>query len=69
VSGSRSGGTKITIVGKFFGQDVNKVKVSVGGSECKATSVTDTKIECVTSPVDATVEAQALKPGKVLINY
>ena len=55
----------MTINGKFFGQDVDKVKVFVGGAECKVSSVTNTKIDCVTSPVDTSVETQALKPGMI----
>ena len=46
--GSKKGGTTLTITGKFFGKDADKIKVRVGGVECKVQSVVDDTIECVT---------------------
>ncbi|XP_066933159.1 fibrocystin-L-like [Clytia hemisphaerica] len=62
-AGSRNGGTKIAISGNFFGTDKTKVKVTVGGSDCKILSVTPDLIECLTSPVDTQAESKSLKPG------
>ena len=46
--GSKEGGTTLTIKGKFFGKDANKINVRVGGVECEVQSVVDDTIECIT---------------------
>ena len=62
-SGSRNGGTKISISGKHFGQTADNIRVTVGESECKVLNVTSTLIECVTSPINTKGEKSPLKAG------
>ena len=44
------GGTEVTITGKGFGTDKEKLNVEFGEFECKVKTVSDTEILCDTEP-------------------
>ncbi|XP_065660201.1 fibrocystin-L isoform X2 [Hydra vulgaris] len=48
-SGSLFGGTKITLNGRGFGENVSDINVAFSGKKCNVLSCTDNKIDCLTS--------------------
>ncbi|XP_078273567.1 hepatocyte growth factor receptor isoform X2 [Rhinoraja longicauda] len=52
--GSKSGGTRLTITGKYLDSG-NRREVSIGGKACDLKSISDTKIECST-PAHASMQ-------------
>ncbi|XP_048254422.1 fibrocystin-L-like isoform X3 [Haliotis rufescens] len=56
-TGSKRGGTRLTITGMHFDETDAKVNVMVGGTECRVTEpVTDTQIVCETQPAPSAAE-------------
>ena len=48
-SGSTAGGTLLTITGTGFSTDIDKMKVGLGGADCKVTSSSRNTITCLSS--------------------
>lgn len=45
--GSLMGGTKLTITGSGFGQNITDIEVSIGGVQCEVTTASEDELECV----------------------
>ena len=60
--GGTAGGTDITINGSGFGNDAATLEVSIHGSECTVSSVSDTEIICQTSSFDRSIAQEPVAP-------
>ena len=49
-TGTAAGSTVVNVQGSLFGTDVSAVSVLIDGAECVVSTVTDSNIECTTSP-------------------
>ena len=49
-TGSKEGGTLLTITGKYFSDDKDLTVVKVGGVDCQVQSATTDTITCITGP-------------------
>ena len=49
-SGSKEGGTLLTISGRYFGNRTDLVTVKVGGVDCDVKTVKPDEITCITGP-------------------
>ncbi|KAL3886654.1 hypothetical protein ACJMK2_026634, partial [Sinanodonta woodiana] len=56
--GGTAGGTTVTISGSGFGTTAGLVHVTIGGSTCTVSSVTDTVIVCVTGPHSGSIKTK-----------
>jgi len=61
--GSFLGGSEITISGKSFVDEIDRIKVEIEGTECQVTSASSSKITCITGDSDSSLSSTFFEGG------